>query len=217
MTYLPDRRKGGHPRKPALRSREEAWALALANKGLVHHWALRMSPSPEQAEDLVQAGMIGLLRACELFDESRGYALSTYASPLIRRAIQRGVQGARFVHVPAYITGKERLDLVRRLRPWRLTDPGKDDEMRRQSDNHPADPAAEREPALDLEEERQQVRRLLADLEPRAALVLEMRYFEGRRRQEVANEMGVSRQRVAEIEARALDDLREKLTAAAGA
>jgi RNA polymerase sigma factor for flagellar operon FliA len=58
--------------------------------GLVHHVARDVAgrvPQAVELDDLVSAGTLGLVRALEAFDETRGLEFSTYATPCIRGAI----------------------------------------------------------------------------------------------------------------------------------
>jgi len=70
-------------------------------KRIAHHMMMRM-PASVQVEDLIQAGMIGLLEAAQKYDASRGASFETYAGIRIRGAIvdemRRGDWAPRSVH-----------------------------------------------------------------------------------------------------------------------
>ncbi len=68
---------------------KEREALIGENYGLVHSCANKFRGRGVDYEDLFQAGCVGLIKAADNFDKSRGFAFSTYAVPVILGEIRR--------------------------------------------------------------------------------------------------------------------------------
>jgi len=79
-----------------------------ANLRLVVSQARRYQGLGLPLEDLVQEGMLGLIRAVEKFDWRRGYKFSTYGTLWIRQAIQRGLQNSgRTIRIPVHVAQRQ--------------------------------------------------------------------------------------------------------------
>lgn len=90
--------------------------------GLVHSCAARFKGKGAEYDDLFQAGCVGLIKAADGFDESRGFAFSTYAVPVILGEIKRIFRDGGTVKVSRMLKEKSRLALAQKERLARLND-----------------------------------------------------------------------------------------------
>jgi RNA polymerase primary sigma factor len=83
--------------------------MITSNLRLVIHVARGYRGQGLPFHDLIQEGIVGLIRAAEKFDWRKGFKFSTYATLWIRQAIQRGLANTgRQIRLPAHIGQRER-------------------------------------------------------------------------------------------------------------
>ncbi|XP_059625119.1 RNA polymerase sigma factor sigA isoform X3 [Cornus florida] len=86
--------------------------LAMSNVRLVMSIAQRYDNMGAEMADLIQGGLIGLLRGIEKFDSSKGFKISTYVYWWIRQGVSRAlVENSRTLRLPTHM--HERLSLIR--------------------------------------------------------------------------------------------------------
>lgn len=76
--------------------------VVTTNIGLVYKVVNKLKVSSFDRDDLIQAGLMGLFKAAQRFDNSKGFAFSTYAMPFIVGNIKKELRQDRIIRISTY-------------------------------------------------------------------------------------------------------------------
>lgn len=216
----------------SLRTVEDRNALVVANLRLVDFCINKMHRGGDDAfvrkvgsrADLFQHGVIGLINAAELWDESQGIKFSTYAVWAIKRRLIKAMTEGGIVRTPYYhsrnaaykketmrvseatLLAAEKARCV--LHFSALSGVGEE-----QSPDEILNIVARAElPSMfDDADSRLAIEEALELLDERKRQIVRMFYFDGLRMLEIGRELGITRERVRQLRNKALKDLRGHL------
>ena len=211
-------------------------SLINENYGLVHACANKFRGRGVEYDDLFQAGCVGLVKAADNFDASRGFAFSTYAVPVILGEIRRIFRDGGAVKIGRSLKEKSRHAM--KIREELATDLGREPTVSELAEKLGIDVSSAAElitvsmptisltsgeennevqldiPTLPPEEEiseRLSLRTVLDSLDERDRQLIELRYFKGMTQVNTAKELGMSQVQVSRREKVILMQLRESL------
>jgi RNA polymerase sigma-B factor len=202
--------------------------------GLVHSVAQRFARrSGEPVEDLVQVGAIGLIKAVDRYDPSKGRKLRALAVPAIEGEIRHHlrdrtalVRTPRPVHELGARARKAQADLTARdgkapeaSAVAEAVGAGEDEVEEALAAGRPTvelDAEAVAAPDADPAQERALVSAGLEGLSEREQTILRLRFYDDRSQADIAKEVGLSQAHVSRLISRALDRLRASVDDASG-
>ena len=210
--------------------------LINSNFGLVHSCANKFRGRGVEYDDLFQAGCVGLVKAADNFDSSRGFAFSTYAVPVILGEIRRIFRDGGTVKIGRALKEKSRNAV--RIRDQMALESGRDvtitelAEKLQVSVSEAAELITVSMPAISLtvddengraeldiptdspEEEISEkltLEAVISSLEEKERRLIELRYFKGLTQVKTANELGMSQVQVSRKEKAILLKMRKMM------
>lgn len=210
--------------------------LVEKNLGLVHACANRFRGRGVEYDDLFQAGCVGLIKAADNFDESRGFSFSTYAVPVILGEIKRIFRDGGSVKVGRAIKEKSRAAIKQKEEI--AVSLGREPTVSELAESMGVDTAeaamllnasmpaisltvgenGENQLEIPIDSPENEVsdslalRQVLQSLEERDRKMIELRYYGGLTQSKTAQQLGMTQVQVSRREKAVLELIRKKLT-----
>lgn len=222
-----------HPMAETKSKRNE---MVEKNLGLVHSCANRFRGRGVEYDDLFQAGCVGLIKAADNFDESRGFSFSTYAVPVVLGEIKRIFRDGGAVKIGRAIKEKSRAAVKKKEEI--SVSLGREPSVAELAESLGLDitetamllnasmPAMsltageEGDEQMDIPVESPEneisdfiaLRQVISSLEERDRRMIELRYYNGLTQSKTAQMLGMTQVQVSRREKAVLASIRKKLT-----
>ncbi|MEW6233149.1 MAG: sigma-70 family RNA polymerase sigma factor [Chloroflexota bacterium] len=210
------------------RSPEIREKLIVRQLGWVAQLARRLSYRPEHLDDLIQVAYLGLIKAIDRYDPSRGVPFKGYAVPTVVGEIQR------YYRDKASVLRTPRLRSKASFAPATVTSDGvtsgRPDREAGQRDlflihvlslDQPAEGGVEGTPleeqlsqedrAIAEFEDRATVSQIISRLSPREQIILYLRFYRGLSQAQVAQRLKISQMHVSRLQRRALEKIKQAI------
>ena len=191
--------------------------LIVSHLNLVRFLASKFKNRGEPLDDLIQVGTIGLIKAIDRFDPSRGLEFTTYATPTIMGEIKRHFRDKGWsVRVPRRL--QELSAKVNQITDELTTElqrsvPLEGGGSSVDGDEAPSiiDQYITEDEALAGSDDRIVLEDAIADFSPREQEIIRMRFVEGLTQVEIAEKLGISQVQVSRLLRRTLKRIQEKI------
>ena len=219
------------------KNRTERNKIIEKNFALVHSCANKFKGRGVEYDDLFQAGCIGLIKAADNFDETRGFSFSTYAVPVILGEIKRIFRDGGTIKVGRTLKEKSRAAVrINEELTVRLNRQPTISELADELKTEPAEAAMllnasmpiysltyanDEENQIDIPVDSHEnnisdflaLHQVLESLDEKDRKMIELRYYGGLTQSKTAMKLGMTQVQVSRREKAVLEMIRKKLTA----
>lgn len=220
-----------------IKSQTERNEIIENNLALVHSCANKFKGRGVEYDDLFQAGCIGLIKAADKFDETRGFSFSTYAVPVILGEIKRIFRDGGTIKIGRALKEKSRIAVkINEELTARLNRQPTVNELAAELKTEPEEAAMllnasmpiysltysnDEENQIDIPVESHEnkisdslaLHQILDNLDEKDRKMIELRYYRGLTQSKTAMKLGMTQVQVSRREKAVLEMIRKKLTA----